>query len=198
MRGRVAQRPSPDLESSYTMAAMADTVTPTLGDDVYIAPTAYVGGDVRIGDQSTIMHHAVVRGDVAAVRVGCRVNVQDGAILHTAHDVQLDIADEVAIGHRAVVHCREVGSRTLIGIGAIILDDCVIGRDCIIAAGTVLAPGTRIPDGSVVMGLPGRVVRKIVDRDLRQIDEAIDNYIEMGRLHSAGCFPNIAGVRTNE
>ena len=82
----------------------------------------------------------------------------------------------------------------LIGIGAILLDDCVIGQRCIIAAGTVLAPGTAVPDGSVAMGVPGRVVRQVTDRDLRQIDEAIQNYIEMGRLHAARRFPNIAGT----
>ncbi len=176
------------------MAFMGEAARPTIGSDVYIAPTAYIGGDVVIGDQSTIMHHAVIRGDLAPIRIGSRVNVQDGSVVHTDQGVRLDIADEVAIGHRAVVHCRRIGPRTLVGIGAILLDACVIGERCVIAAGTVLAPRTTVPDGSVVMGVPGRVVREVTGRDLQQIDEAIRNYIEMGRVHAAGRYPNIAGA----
>jgi len=98
---------------------MVPTVEPKLGSEVYIASTAYVGGDVEIGDRSTVMHHVMIRGDIAAIRLGARVNIQDGAIVHTKNGVPLDIADDVGVGHRAIVHCRRVGSRTLIGMGSI-------------------------------------------------------------------------------
>jgi carbonic anhydrase/acetyltransferase-like protein (isoleucine patch superfamily) len=165
---------------------------PVLGRDVYIAPTSYVSGDLTIGDETTIMPLAVVRGDIAPIRIGARVNVQDGAILHTLYDVPLEIGDDVGIGHRAVVHCRRVGPHALIGIGAIVLDDCEIGTDCIVGAGAVLPPRTFIPDGKVVMGLPGKIVRDVTQRDLETIDEVIESYRQIGRMHAAGGFPNIA------
>lgn len=145
-----------------------------------------------LGDQTTVMHQAVIRGDIAPIRIGARVNIQDGAVVHTADCVPLVVGDEVGIAHSAVVHCRRIGSRTLIGIGAIILDDCSIGDRCIVAAGTVLPPGTVVPHGSVVMGIPGTVVREVTERDLGTIDEVIRNYIEIGRVHAEGLYPNIA------
>ena len=170
---------------------MSEILRPVLGRDVYIAPTSYVGGDVVIGDQSTVMHHVMIRGDIAPIRIGARVNVQDGVVIHTPHGTPLDIADDVGIGHRAIVHCRRIGTRTLIGMGAILLDDCEIGSRCIIAAGTLLPPKTIIPDGSVVMGAPGKIVREVTNRDLRAIDHVVQSYLELGRLHAAGRFPNI-------
>jgi len=163
---------------------------PRFGDGVYVAPTAYVGGDVTLGDRSTVMHHVVIRGDIASIRIGARVNIQDGSVVHTPGGVPLDIADEVGVGHRAIVHCRRVGPRSLIGMGAILLDDCVIGAECVVAAGTVLPPGTTIPDGSVAMGVPGRIVRRVTDRDLALIDHVVRSYVELGALHAAGRFPN--------
>ena len=162
------------------------------GKDVFIAPTAYVGGDVVLGDNVTVMHHVVIRGDIAPIRIGARVNIQDGSVVHTPYGVPLEIGDDVGVGHRAVVHCRRIGERTLIGIGAILLDGCQIGRRCIIAAGSVLTPGTTIPDGKVVMGVPGEIVRDVQERDLQAIDHVIRSYVSLGRLHEAGRYPNIA------
>ena len=164
-----------------------------LGRDVYIAPTSYLAGDLIVGNRCTIMHHVVIRADIAPIRIGARVNVQDGAILHTAFGVSLDIADEVSIGHRAVVHCRRVGTRSLVGIGAIVLDDVEIGAHCIIGAGAVVPPGMIVPDRKVVMGIPAKVVRDVTEVDLKIIDEAVENYLRLGRHHAAGEFPNIAG-----
>ena len=176
------------------MRGVSEQVYPTLGRDVYIAATSYVGGDVVIGDLSTIMHHVVIRGDIAPIRIGARVNIQDGSIVHTPHGTPLDIADDVSVGHRAIVHCRSIAKRTLIGIGAILLDDCEIGSHCIVAAGTVLTPRTVVPDKSVVMGVPGKIVREVSERDIQIIDHVIRSYLELGRLHASGRFPNIAGA----
>jgi len=171
---------------------MGEVIRPKFGRDVYIAPTAYVGGEVTLGDQVTIMHHVMVRGDVGAIRIGHRVNLQDGTIVHTPTGTPLDIEDDVGVGHRAIIHCRLVRSRTLIGMGAILLDDCEIGSRCIVAAGSVLAPRTIVPDGSLVMGVPGKVVRASTDDDLRIIDHVVSNYVRLGRLHAEGTYPNIA------
>ncbi|RME39194.1 MAG: gamma carbonic anhydrase family protein [Planctomycetota bacterium] len=179
------------------MPVMSESSQPRFGRDVYIASTAYIAGDVHLGDRVTVMHHVTIRADIAPIRIGHRVNLQDGTVVHTPHGVPLEIADDVGIGHRAVVHCRGIGSRTLIGIGAILLDDCDVGRECVIAAGTVLAPGTKVPDGSVVMGVPGRIVRRTTDQDLAVIDHVVRSYLEIGRRHAAGDFPNIAPLTPN-
>jgi carbonic anhydrase/acetyltransferase-like protein (isoleucine patch superfamily) len=134
------------------------------------------------------MHHVTIRGDIAPIRIGRRCNVQDGTVIHTKHSVALHIADEVGIGHRAVVHCTSVGPRTLIGIGAIVLDEAVIGADCLIAAGALITPGTVIPDGSVVMGMPGKVVRSITDADRKYHQHVISSYVSLGRRHAMGEF----------
>jgi len=171
---------------------MSNPIQPKLGRNVYIAPTSYVAGDVTLGDDVTIMHHVMIRGDIAPIRIGNRVNVQDGSVVHTDHDVPLDIGDDVGIGHRAVVHGRRVGSRSLIGMGAIVLGGCEIGEHCLVAAGSVLTPDTIIPDGSVVMGFPGRVVRPVGEREQQIIDQVVASYLDLGRRHAAGQFPNIA------
>ncbi len=163
-----------------------------LGTGVYIARTAYVGGAVTIGDHSTIMHHVCIRGDVSAIRIGARVNVQDGTIIHTHGGVDLDIEDEVSIGHRAVVHCTRVMTGALIGIGSIVLDGSVIGRHSLVAAGAVVAPNTIVPDGKVIMGVPGKIVRDVTPREREYMQYVVRNYQELGRRHAAGEYPNVA------
>ncbi|MCP4251205.1 MAG: gamma carbonic anhydrase family protein [bacterium] len=159
-----------------------------LGREVYIAPSAYIGGDVSLGDHCTVMAQVSIRGDVAPIRIGARCNIQDGAVIHCKHDCLQAIGDDVVIGHRAVVHGRRVGSRVLLGIGSIVLDDCEVGDDCVIAAGTVLPPGTVVPPGQVVMGLPGRVVRETTAEDRATILDIVARYQELGRRHARGDF----------
>lgn len=163
-----------------------------LGKNVYIAPTAYVGGEVTLGDDCTVMHHVVIRGDVSAISVGARCNIQDGTVLHTNRGVPMDIEDDVSIGHRAVVHCRRVGRGTLIGIGSIVLDDCEIGPGCLIAAGAVLPPRTIVPANKVVMGIPGKVVRDVNEMERTYFAEVTASYLHLGRLHDSGAYPNHA------
>ncbi len=156
--------------------------------DHYVADTAVVVGDVTIGPEASIWYGAVVRGDVAPIRIGARVNVQDGAVLHCKHGVPLEIADDVVIAHQAVVHCRRVGSRSLIAIRATLLDDVEIGEDCVIAAGAIVTPGTKIPPGSVVMGVPGKVVRPISEDERAYIDLAVHVYRRLAPRHANGEF----------
>jgi carbonic anhydrase/acetyltransferase-like protein (isoleucine patch superfamily) len=177
---------------SHLVDPQRPVVQPRIGRDVFIAATAYVGGDVSLGDGCTVMHHVVIRGDVSAIRIGAGCNIQDGAILHTKTGVDLDIAAGVAIGHRAVVHCRRVGQRVLIGIGSIVLDDCEIGEDCLIGAGAVLAPGTIVPAGKVVLGVPGKVVRDTRPEEREYVGFVLENYRLLNGLHSRGTFPNAA------
>ncbi len=163
-----------------------------LGRDVYIAPTAYVGGNVTLGDQCTVMHQVTIRGDVARIDVGRRVNIQDGCIVHTAIGEDLRIGDEVSIGHGAVVHCAEIGSGALIGIGAIVLDGCRIGANSIVGAGAVVAPRTIIPDNTLVMGVPARPVRATTAQEAQYTREVVERYAQLARQHAAGEFPNVS------
>lgn len=167
------------------------TANVRLGKNVYLAPTAYVGGDVVLGDECTVMHHACIRGDIAPIRLGRRVNVQDGSILHTRAAVPLEVADNVAIGHRVVLHCRSVASWSLIGSGAIVLDDAVIGSGCLIAAGSVVTPGTHVPDGKLAAGVPATIRRDLTDADRAEIERIVLSYVETGNRHSRGEFPNV-------
>ena len=162
-----------------------------LGRDVYIAPTSYLAGDVVLGDECTVMHHVTIRGDIAPIRIGRRVNVQDGVVIHTPHGVPLEIGDEVGIGHRAVVHCRRVAEQTLIGIGAIVLDDCAPASRCILAAAAGPAPGSVAPDGARGTGRPGGIVRDLTERDFETIRHVVESYVRLGRRHASGEFPNI-------
>jgi len=165
-------------------------IRPEIGEGVFIADTAFVGGETTLGDDSTIMHQVTIRGDVGAIRIGRRVNIQDGAVIHTKTGVPLDIEDEVAIGHRAVVHCRRVGRRALIGIGAIVLDDCEIGEGAMIAAGAVIPPGTIVPPGKLVVGVPGKILRDVSEAETGYIDFIVNSYCQLNRKHSAGEYPN--------
>lgn len=160
---------------------------------VYIAESAVVVGDVLLGEGTNIWPFCVLRGDVAPIRLGANVNVQDGALLHCKHQVALEIADHVAIAHHAIVHCKRVGSRTLIGTRATVLDDCEIGQDCLIAAGALLPPGTIVPDGSVVMGIPGKVIRPIRDQEREYIARVLQTYRQLSREHAEGQYPPYSG-----
>lgn len=167
-------------------------IRPTLGRDTYIAPTAFVAGQVTLGDECSVWHHVMIRGDVAAIRIGKRVNVQDGTVVHTETDVDLEIADDVAIGHRAVVHCRCVGRSALIGIGAIVLDRAEVGAGCIIAAGALVPPGMKIPDNMVAMGIPAKIVRETTDDERSYHRHVVERYVQLAKKHAGGVFPNAA------
>lgn len=157
--------------------------------DYYVAHSAVVVGDVSIGPEASIWYGAVVRGDVAPIRIGARVNVQDGALLHCKTAVPLEIADDVVIAHHAVVHGRRIGPHCLIAIRATLLDDVEVGENCVIAAGAIVPPGTKIPPGSVVMGVPGKVVRPIREEEMAYIDLAVQAYRRLAPRHASGEFP---------
>lgn len=172
--------------------APENVIRPRVGRGVFIAATSFVGGDVVIGDECTIMHHVMIRGDVSSISIGRRVNVQDGTIIHTKTGVPLTIEDEVSIGHRAVVHCRRVGRGALIGTGAVVLDDAELGEGCLIGACALVAPGTVIPPRVVVMGIPGKVIRPVNEAELGYMSQVVRTYMRLAREHGAGKYPNTA------
>lgn len=143
-------------------------------------------GDVEIGADSSIWYGCVLRGDVEAIRVGVRSNVQDGSVLHVTNGrFACLVGDEVTIGHRAVVHGCTVGDGALIGIGAIVLDGATVGEGALIAAGSVVTPGTVIPPNTIAMGTPAREVRQLSDTERAEQRERTLHYVETARLHAA-------------
>lgn len=157
--------------------------------DYYVADNAIVTGDVVLSAGVNVWFGSVLRGDLARITLGPRVNLQDGCIVHTDHGEPQLIEEGVVVGHRAVLHGRLIGRDTLIGMGALLLTGCEIGPECIIAAGTLITEKRRIPPRSVVMGVPGRVVREVRDEDLRRTLAISAHYLEMAQRYLHGAFP---------
>lgn len=151
---------------------------PTLPEDgiVWIAPGAQVIGDVRISSGVSIWFNAVLRGDNDPISIGTDSNVQDGAVCHTDPGFPLDIGAGVTVGHKAILHGCSVGDGTLIGMGAVVLNGARIGRNCLIGANALVTEGKEIPDGSMVVGQPGRVVRTLDDEAIGNIKLAAQKY----------------------
>jgi gamma-carbonic anhydrase len=151
---------------------------PRLGRGVYIARGAVVVGDVEIGEQSSVWYNAVLRGDINRIVVGRCTNIQDAAVLHLADDYPCLVGNHVTVGHSAVIHACTVGDECLIGMGAVILDGAVIGRQCIIGAKALVTQGARIPPGSLVVGAPARVARKLTASERARLRGWAEKYVE--------------------
>ncbi len=160
-------------------------VYPQFGDDCYIAPNATVVGDVVTGSQCSIWFNAVVRGDVNSIRLGNKVNVQDGAVLHATYQkTKTIVGNHVSIGHNAIVHGCTVHDHVLIGMGAIVMDNAVINSNSIIAAGAVVLEGTVVEACSIYAGVPAKKVKDISQELIHgEINRIANNYI-----HYAGWF----------
>jgi carbonic anhydrase/acetyltransferase-like protein (isoleucine patch superfamily) len=157
-----------------------------LPSGILAADSAVVVADVRAASGVNMWFGAVVRGDVAPITLGENVNLQDGVIVHCDYDVPLIIEAGVVAGHAAVLHGRRIGADTLVGIGAKILGGCDVGAECIIAAGAVLAPGMVVPPRSLVMGLPGKVVRRVTDDELERTREINRRYRALAERYVRG------------
>jgi carbonic anhydrase/acetyltransferase-like protein (isoleucine patch superfamily) len=152
----------------------------------YRARTAIITADVTIGPESSIWFGAVIRGDVAPIRIGRRVNVQDNAVVHCDNGIPNEIEDEVTIGHGAIVHGAFVGRGSLVGMGSTLLGGSRIGRGCLVAAGAVVSPGLEVPDGMVVMGVPGKVVRPLKPREVEYLAWLNPHYVALAERYARG------------
>jgi carbonic anhydrase/acetyltransferase-like protein (isoleucine patch superfamily) len=151
---------------------------PTVHPTAFVDASAQVIGDVVIGPDSSVWMHVVIRGDVNAIRIGARSNVQDGSVIHVMHDTHpTTVGDEVTIGHGAIVHGCTIGDRVLVGMGAIVLNGVKIGDDSIVAAGTLVTEGAGIPPRSLVMGSPGKIRRALTDGEVASIRAYANNYV---------------------
>ncbi len=152
-----------------------DDKSPTVADDVWIAPGCYVIGDVSLEAKTSVWFGATLRGDNERITIGAGSNVQENCVMHTDMGFPLVIGAGCTIGHKAMLHGCTIGENTLIGIGAIVLNGAVIGKNCLIGAGALITEGKHIPDGSLVMGAPGKVVRAL--------DEAAIQGLRISALH---------------
>lgn len=165
------------------MIVALEGMMPVIDASCFVAPSAVVVGDVRIGAESGIWYGAVVRGDMASVSIGARSNVQDLAVLHVDASKDLSIGDDVTLGHRAIVHACTVRDRVLVGMGAVIMNGAEIGEDSIVGAGAVVTEGYIVPPRSLVLGMPGRVKRELTPEEILGVAESARVYVDMARRY---------------
>lgn len=154
--------------------------SPKIGDDCFIAENATVVGDVVMGIQCSVWFNAVIRGDVHYIKMGDKVNVQDGAIIHcTYQKYPTTIGNNVSIGHNAIVHGCTIKDNVLVGMGAIIMDDCLVESNSIIAAGAVVTQGTHVPSGTIYAGMPAKKLKDVsAELSSGEIDRIANNYVK--------------------
>ncbi len=153
--------------------------TPTFGKNCYLSENATVVGDVVTGNDCSIWFNAVVRGDVHFIKLGNKVNVQDGAVIHCTYQKHpTTIGNNVSIGHNAMVHGCTIHDNVLIGMGAIVMDGCIIEENCLIAAGAVVLKGTRVESGSVYAGMPAKKVKSLTPELFSgEVERIANNYL---------------------
>ena len=150
--------------------------TPVIGKNVYMAENAVIIGDVVIGDECSIWFGTVIRGDVNSIRIGNKVNIQDGSVLHTLYKKSvIDIGDNVSVGHNVTIHGAKIEDNVLVGIGATILDHAVIGHNSIIAANSLILTGTIVEPNSIYAGVPAKKIKDIEPNQTREMIEKIAN-----------------------
>ena len=146
--------------------------------DYFVAPGAIVIGSVLLMHEASVWFNAVVRGDNDLITIGARANVQDGSVLHTDHGVPLTIGSDVTIGHKVMLHGCDIGDGSLIGINSVVLNGARIGKHCLIGANSLIPEGKEIPDFSLVMGSPGKVVRQLDESRARALAMSAQHYVE--------------------
>jgi carbonic anhydrase/acetyltransferase-like protein (isoleucine patch superfamily) len=150
------------------------------------AKNCVVTGECTIGRDSSVWFGAIIRGDVARIEIGERCNLQDNAVIHCDSGIPNHIESDVTIGHGAIVHGEHVGSGSLIGMHATVLGKTRIGQQCLIAAGAVVPPGMQVPDRSMVMGVPGKIVRPVTDKELEYMSWLSGHYVALAKRYANG------------
>ena len=152
-------------------------VRPAVHPTAWIAEGAWLIGEVEVGEEASVWFNAVLRGDINAVRVGARSNIQDGCVLHVTHEYPVAIAEEVTVGHMAMIHGCRIGRRTLIGMNAVVLDNAEVGEQSLVAAGALVRENFRVPAGTLVAGVPARVVRDLTEEERDGIVRSAAHYV---------------------
>jgi len=168
-----------------TLISLLDSF-PEIHSSVFVAPGASIIGRVEIGQDSSIWYHVVARGDINAIRLGQRTNIQDGSVLHVTHELPVHIGDDVTVGHQAIVHGCTVGNGSLIGMGSIILDGAHIGPFALVAAGAVVREGFAVPEGMLAAGVPAKIIRELTQEERAHLLRSAQHYVEYARQHRSG------------
>ena len=165
-----------------------DGVAPQLDEGAWVAPSAVVIGDVRLGARATIWFNCLVRGDTNSIRIGARTNIQDNSVLHVnaGEAWKLEIGEDVTVGHMAIVHACRLENFAFVGMGATVLDGAVIEEGAMLAAGGLLTPGKRIPRRELWGGRPARKMRDLPDDERAQMDHIAVHYAALGQAYRAG------------
>ncbi len=156
---------------------------PVLGRDCYVAPSAVLIGDVRLGDQASVWPQCALRADINFIEIGAGTNIQDGTVIHLADEHPVRVGRHVTVGHRAVLHACAVEDECLIGMGAVILDGAVVGANSIIGANSLVTQGTVIPPGSLTLGTPARVIRTLSPEEQAGLRRWAEKYITVAAAH---------------
>jgi len=158
--------------------------SPVIDASAFIAPDAWVIGDVQIAAKASLFFNVVIRGDIQPISIGAGSNLQEHVLVHTSHGMSaVTISENVTVGHRAIIHGCTIGANSLIGMGATILDNAVVGDYCIVGAHTLIPKGVTIPDRSLVMGTPGRVIREITEQEAQELQTSALHYQELGETY---------------
>jgi carbonic anhydrase/acetyltransferase-like protein (isoleucine patch superfamily) len=154
-------------------------VSPRFGTNTFLAPNATIVGDVCMGDDCSVWFNSVIRGDVNWIKIGNKVNIQDGAVVHcTYQKAPTTIGNNVSVGHNALIHGCTLEDNVLVGMGAIVMDNCVVERNSIIAAGAVLLENTRVESGSIYAGVPAKKLKQLSPEQFETLNQRIsDNYV---------------------
>ena len=156
---------------------------PEISADSWVAPNAIIIGKVKLEKNSSIWFNAVLRGDIEKIVIGENSNIQDGSVLHTDPGYPLTVGKGVTVGHMVMLHGCEISDDTLIGIGSTILNKAKIGKNCIIGANTLVTENKTIPDNSLVLGSPGKVIRKVTDDEIKAIRENAKHYVKNSKRY---------------
>jgi carbonic anhydrase/acetyltransferase-like protein (isoleucine patch superfamily) len=156
---------------------------PAIAETAFVAPNASILGAVTIGEHSSVWYQAIVRADIESIRIGRRTNIQDGSVLHVADDLPLTIGNEVTCGHRAIIHACTIDDRVLIGMGATVLDGAEVGSDCIIGAQALVTKGSKLPAGSLIIGAPAKVARRLTDAEKASIALLAEKYVNVAAYY---------------
>jgi carbonic anhydrase/acetyltransferase-like protein (isoleucine patch superfamily) len=154
----------------------------------YVAPGAVLVGEVSLGADASVWFHTTVRGDLAPITIGAESNIQDGCVVHVDRGLPARIGDRVTVGHGAVVHAAIIEDDVLVAMQAVVLSGCRVGRNCLIGAGAVLPEGTEVPAGSLVLGVPGRVVRALRPEEIQRVHDNACSYVNLARAYRDGAI----------
>lgn len=156
---------------------------PQIDPEAWLAPHSVVSGSVRVGAGSSVWYGVSVRGDNEQITLGERVNLQDNVVVHADEGFPAVVADDVSVGHGAVLHGCSVGSGTIVGMGAVVMNGASIGASCLVAGGAVVLEGTQVPDGSLVAGVPAKVRRELTEQERARLRTGIAHYPELAAMH---------------